>query len=102
MAKTEVLSLISLNTHRRPSTVPSQTQQHYWRLVVTLEPRRARSEARDDRELMAPYPTMLPCTEFPEDAEHEDQEKPQPSDPSGGAAGNRRNPPGGRSTLILG
>ncbi|XP_075880287.1 jupiter microtubule associated homolog 1-like [Nelusetta ayraudi] len=40
--------------------------------------------------------------EFPEDVEHEDQEKPQPSDPSGGAAGNRRNPPGGRSTLILG
>lgn len=42
------------------------------------------------------------CAESPEDAEYEDQEKPHPSDPSGGAAGNRRNPPGGRSTLILG
>uniref|UniRef100_H3C5G5 Jupiter microtubule associated homolog 1b n=1 Tax=Tetraodon nigroviridis TaxID=99883 RepID=H3C5G5_TETNG len=45
----------------------------------------------------------------PGDAEQEDQEpqqeKPQPSEPSGaanGATGGRRNPPGGKSSLILG
>ncbi|XP_022056943.1 jupiter microtubule associated homolog 1 isoform X2 [Acanthochromis polyacanthus] len=39
------------------------------------------------------------------EAEQEDQEQPQPSAPSGGAnaaAGGRRNPPGGKSSLILG
>ncbi|XP_026226892.1 jupiter microtubule associated homolog 1 [Anabas testudineus] len=48
--------------------------------------------------------------DFPDDmeAEHEEQEQqetPQPSTPSGGAnasAGGRRNPPGGKSSLILG
>ncbi|XP_023137502.1 jupiter microtubule associated homolog 1 isoform X1 [Amphiprion ocellaris] len=39
------------------------------------------------------------------EVEQEDQEQPQPSAPSGGAnaaAGGRRNPPGGKSSLILG
>ncbi|CAJ1076570.1 jupiter microtubule associated homolog 1-like [Xyrichtys novacula] len=48
--------------------------------------------------------------ECPEDVEQEDQEQqketPQPSAPSGaannGASGGRRNPPGGKSSLILG
>ncbi|XP_051245011.1 jupiter microtubule associated homolog 1 isoform X4 [Dicentrarchus labrax] len=48
--------------------------------------------------------------EWPDDVEqqeHEQQQKemPQPSDPSGGAnaaTGGRRNPPGGKSSLILG
>ncbi|XP_030263402.1 jupiter microtubule associated homolog 1 isoform X2 [Sparus aurata] len=48
--------------------------------------------------------------ECPDDVEQQDPEQqqkevPQPSDPSGGAnaaAGGRRNPPGGKSSLILG
>uniref|UniRef100_UPI0037E9BA51 jupiter microtubule associated homolog 1-like n=1 Tax=Semicossyphus pulcher TaxID=241346 RepID=UPI0037E9BA51 len=43
--------------------------------------------------------------ECPDDVEQEDQELPQPSAPSGGAnaaSGGRRNPPGGKSSLILG
>lgn len=48
-----------------------------------------------------------PNDEYREDGEveQEDQEQPQPSAPSGGAnaaAGGRRNPPGGKSSLILG
>ncbi|KAM8723284.1 jupiter microtubule associated homolog 1-like isoform X2 [Acanthopagrus latus] len=40
-----------------------------------------------------------------QDPEQQQKEVPQPSDPSGGAnaaAGGRRNPPGGKSSLILG
>ncbi|XP_041812770.1 jupiter microtubule associated homolog 1-like [Chelmon rostratus] len=47
--------------------------------------------------------------ECPDDVEHQEQEQqkemPQPSDPSDGAnaaTGGRRNPPGGKSSLILG
>ncbi|KAG7505581.1 hypothetical protein JOB18_035219 [Solea senegalensis] len=45
------------------------------------------------------------CTDNVEQEEQEQQETPEPSAPSGGAnvtAGGRRNPPGGKSSLILG
>lgn len=48
----------------------------------------------------------LKSAECPDDAEQEEQkEKPQPSEPSeaaNGVTGSRRNPPGGKSSLILG
>uniref|UniRef100_H3BZ18 Jupiter microtubule associated homolog 1b n=1 Tax=Tetraodon nigroviridis TaxID=99883 RepID=H3BZ18_TETNG len=56
-----------------------------------------------------PELTTIHNSDCPGDAEQEDQEpqqeKPQPSEPSGaanGATGGRRNPPGGKSSLILG
>ncbi|XP_070704215.1 jupiter microtubule associated homolog 1-like [Pempheris klunzingeri] len=43
------------------------------------------------------------CPEGVEQPEKEEQkEMPEPSDPSGEATGGRRNPPGGKSSLVLG
>lgn len=59
------------------------------------------------------YPPYFFAVEYPEDVEQDQQEEqdqqqkemPEPSAPSGGASaasGGRRNPPGGKSSLILG